>query len=103
LGHWDRPQAAGAERAEFGDAQARLDDILLEMADLRPGQRVLDVGCGLGATLETINRRMSGMTLTGLNIDPRQLELCRGIEPANGNRLSWQEGDACSLPFPAAS
>lgn len=103
LGHWDRPQAAGQERAEFGRAQARLDDILLEMADLRPGQRVLDVGCGLGATLETINRRMSGMTLTGLNIDTRQLELCRGIEPANGNRLSWQEGDACHLPFPDAS
>ena len=103
LGHWDRPQAAGGERAEFGHAQARLDDILLEMADLHSGQSLLDVGCGLGATLETINRRMRGMTLTGLNIDARQLELCRGIEAANGNRLSWQEGDACSLPFAAAS
>ncbi len=103
LGHWDRPQAAGGERAEFGHAQARMDDIILEMANLQPGQRVLDVGCGLGATLETINRRMSGMTLTGLNIDARQLALCRGIEATNGNRLSWQEGDACSLPFGAAS
>ena len=99
LGHWDRPPAAGAERAEFGRAQARLDEILLEMADLRPEQSVLDVGCGLGATLETLNRRLGGMTLTGLNIDARQLELCRGIEPANGNRLTWHEGDACDLPF----
>ena len=99
LGHWDRPQAAGSERAEFARAQARLDDVLLEMAALRPGQHVLDVGCGLGGTLETINRRMSGMTLTGLNIDARQLELCRGIAPANGNRLYWEEGDAGRLPF----
>jgi cyclopropane fatty-acyl-phospholipid synthase-like methyltransferase len=103
LGHWDRPQAAGAERAEFGRAQARLDEILLGMADLRPGQCVLDIGCGLGSSLETINRRMGGMSLTGLNIDARQLELCRGIEPANGNRLSWAESDACHLPFPAGS
>ncbi len=103
LGHWDRPQVAGNERAEFGRAQARLDEILLQMADLQPGQRVLDVGCGLGGTLQTINQRMSGMALTGLNNDTRQLELCRGIEPENGNRLSWQEGDACSLPFAAAS
>jgi MPBQ/MSBQ methyltransferase len=102
LGHWDSPQAAGSERAEFGRAQARLDDILLELADLRPGQSVLDVGCGLGATLETLNRRTSGMVLTGLNIDARQLELCRGIEAANGNRLSWEEGDACDMPFAAA-
>ena len=103
LGHWDRPQAAGSERADFARAQARLDEVLLDMAELRPGQRVLDVGCGLGGTLETVNRRMSGMTLTGLNIDARQLELCRGIEPANGNRLSWEEGDAGHLPFPAES
>ena len=103
LGHWDRPQAAGSERAEFGHAQARLDEILLEMADLQPGQRVLDVGCGLGATLETISRRVSGMALTGLNIDARQLELCRGIEAANGNQLCWYQGDACRLPFRAAS
>jgi MPBQ/MSBQ methyltransferase len=103
LGHWDRPQAAGGERAEFGRAQAKLDEILLEMADLHPGQSVLDVGCGLGGTLQTINRSMSGMALTGLNIDARQLELCRGIEAANGNRLSWEEGDACRLPFAAAS
>jgi cyclopropane fatty-acyl-phospholipid synthase-like methyltransferase len=103
LGHWDRPQAAGGERAEFGRAQARLDDLLLEMADLHPGQSVLDVGCGLGGTLQTINLRMSGMALAGLNIDARQIELCRGIEAAHGNRLSWEEGDACCLPFAAAS
>jgi len=103
LGHWDRPQAAGRERTEFAHAQAKLDEILLEMADLRPGQRVLDVGCGLGATLETVNRRMGGMVLTGLNIDARQLEVCRGIEAQNGNRLSWEQGDACNLPFAAAS
>ena len=103
LGHWDRPQAAGIERAEFDRAQARLDDILLEMADLDSGQSLLDVGCGLGGTLETINRRMSGMALTGLNIDARQLDVCHGIQAANGNRIAWQQGDACRLPFAAGS
>jgi MPBQ/MSBQ methyltransferase len=101
LGHWDAPP--DAQPGEFARAQARMDDLLLDMADLRDGQRVLDAGCGFGASLEAVNRRLKGMRLTGLNIDPRQLELCRQLEPHNGNLLEWREADACRLPFPAAS
>jgi SAM-dependent methyltransferase len=43
------------------------------------------------------------MHLTGINVDPRQLALCRGLRPANGNRLDWREADACELPVEDAS
>jgi SAM-dependent methyltransferase len=101
LGHWDG--APSGEKSEFARAQARMDEVLLCMAALRDGQRVLDVGCGFGASLDAVNRSFTGMTLAGVNIDPRQLELCRTLEPQNGNRFEWREADACRLPFPDAS
>lgn len=103
LGHWDNPETAwqggkgGAE--EFEQAQARLDDVLIGMADLADGMAVLDVGCGFGGTLQAIDRTWRRMTLTGVNLDPRQLRICRDLHPRSCNRMEWLEADACELPF----
>jgi MPBQ/MSBQ methyltransferase len=100
LGYWDEPaQPTGT----FASAQARLDDLVLEMARIGAGEGVLDVACGFGGTLERINLAKSGMWLAGVNVDPRQLAICRQLRPANRNRLEWQEADACRLPFAANS
>lgn len=101
LGHWDSSGApsGGDSRQEFARAQRRLDEQMLALADLRDGQHVLDVGCGFGGTIEMIGRARRGMSLVGVNIDPRQLDICRTIEAVNGNRLEWREADACRLPF----
>ncbi|HUJ85453.1 MAG TPA: class I SAM-dependent methyltransferase [Burkholderiales bacterium] len=104
LGHWDaapQPDALGA--ADFRRAQARLDAALLGMAGLADGQRVLDVGCGFGGTLQAINERHAGMRLLGVNVDARQLEICRQLVPRGGNRLEWVLADACRLPLADAS
>lgn len=106
LGYWDEPQqadVAGMRPEEFAKAQQRLNERLLDMADLAPGQKILDVGCGFGGTLEAVNRHWSNMQLTGVNIDSRQLDICRQIVPASGNTLQWQQADACRLPFAANS
>jgi SAM-dependent methyltransferase len=107
LGHWNvqagfDPDAPPVPN-EFALAQARLNAYLLEMAALRDGQSVLDAGCGFGGTLEAVNGHHSGMRLTGVNIDPRQLGLCRQIAARNGNRLDWEHADACELPHADAS
>ncbi len=101
LGYWDAPP--GVAKEDFVAAQQRLDDRLVAMAGLEAGQDVLDAGCGFGGTLGGLNRRLAGMRLTGVNIDPRQLEICRMQLPANDNRFEWHESDACRLPFPDAS
>ncbi|HEX4985708.1 MAG TPA: class I SAM-dependent methyltransferase [Burkholderiales bacterium] len=105
LGHWDPPLAPEAEPSprEFEQAQERLAQTLLAMAALGNGQGVLDAGCGFGGTLDLVNGRHAGMELVGVNVDPRQLDLCRRIGPANGNRLRWELADACGTPLPAAS
>jgi MPBQ/MSBQ methyltransferase len=103
LGYWDDPPAlsvpCGVE--EFATAQRRLTEILVGLSGSRGGQSVLDVGCGFGGTLDVLARTRS-IRLTGVNIDPRQLEICRSIS-RDRSELWLVLADACSLPFEAAS
>jgi MPBQ/MSBQ methyltransferase len=107
LGYWDRPDASEPGRLtspeEFVRAQARLNEILLSLTDLRHQQHILDVGCGFGGSLQQINQDYHHMDLTGVNIDPRQLAICRQLIPRHSNRFHWIQADACILPFRADS
>ena len=105
LGDWEAPPqpASPDDPAAFERAQRRLNDRLLAMAGIADGQRVADVGCGFGGTLAAVDAGHRGMTLLGLNIDPRQLAVCASLRPAPGNTLAWIQADACALPLADAS
>jgi cyclopropane fatty-acyl-phospholipid synthase-like methyltransferase len=103
LGYWDDPPSLDmpCHSREFETAQARLTEIMIGLADLRGAHDVLDIGCGLGGTLEAL-ARWPDMRLVGINVDRRQLDICRGV-PVVGNSLSLVMADACTLPFRSAS
>jgi ubiquinone/menaquinone biosynthesis C-methylase UbiE len=99
-GYWENPKAADGTRADYTEAMEQMNGVLLAAGRVADGQRLLDVGCGFGGTIQQINAGHSGMDLTGLNIDPRQLAAAEAqTSPARGNEISWVEGDACELPF----
>jgi SAM-dependent methyltransferase len=100
LGLWGTPPSAQelARPGAYDMAMAHLDDRLRALADLRDNQCVLDVGCGLGGTLQAVDARHVGMQLVGINIDPRQLAACRRFQARPGNRLLWVQADATALP-----
>lgn len=102
LGHWDDP-AADPLATPRPVAQQRMNDVLVGMAGVADGAAVLDVGSGLGGTLGSIARSHTAMRLVGLEVDERQLQLCRAVDAGPGNALHWVRGDACSLPFPSQS
>jgi MPBQ/MSBQ methyltransferase len=95
LGYWDDPAAGG----DFEAAQARLTERIIGLAPGLSGGSVLDVACGFGGTLAALDVALRGVKLTGLNIDPRQLALCRGAVVRPENALTLVAGDACALPF----
>lgn len=97
LGYW--PPGQTCEPDNFASAQARLDDVVIEAAALTDGLAVLDVACGLGGLLATLDARFRGMELTGVNHDPRQLDACHRVRPRPDTILRWVEADACRLPF----
>jgi SAM-dependent methyltransferase len=103
-GSWDDPQRADGSVADFAAAAERLTERLIDQAAIASGQRILDAGCGFGGTLARLNEGGDALDLTGLNIDPRQLQrAAASVEPSPGNRLTWVVGDACAMPFAAAS
>lgn len=69
---------------------------LVEALDLRPGQRVLDVGCGPGRHANALGER--GLEVVGVDISERFLEVARSRAPEG---VTYQRGDARSLGFDA--
>lgn len=71
-------------------------DALLDRAAFRPGERVIDVGCGGGATSRMISRAVApGGTVVGLDISPALVAEAQRRAAAEGlSNLSFEAGDA---------
>jgi ubiquinone/menaquinone biosynthesis C-methylase UbiE len=63
---------------------------------LKPGDRLLDVGCGTGALLHRLSRSHPAALLTGLDPVPEMLAVARGRLPPE---VELREGWAERLPF----
>jgi ubiquinone/menaquinone biosynthesis C-methylase UbiE len=73
---------------------------VLEQADLRPGLRVLDVGCGWA--YGTHWARTLGCRACGIDLAPDQVAWARAALE-DGTRLELVQADAKALPFAARS
>jgi cyclopropane-fatty-acyl-phospholipid synthase len=71
-----------------GNQQAKLD-LLAELMRLRPGARVLDVGCGWGGALTYLAVRY-GVTGVGISLVPQQCDFARDHARQNGVSLDFQ-------------
>jgi SAM-dependent methyltransferase len=67
---------------------------------LKPGTRMLDVGCGAGQ-LSLIAAR-KGLQVTGCDISTNWLESARARALTEGLEITFEEGDAESLPYEEA-
>lgn len=103
LGLWDSPPAhfAPCSAHEFEAAQQHLTDFVIDACAPRPGHRIADIACGLGGTLATLAARDASFDLIGINIDRRQLDICRSAAPSRS--LSLIAADACALPLAAGT
>ena len=64
----------------------------------RPGARVLELGCGAGAALLCLGRRVDGLDLSGLELQPGYADLARRNAAANGIEAWIIEGDLAEMP-----
>lgn len=76
---------------------------LLAAAQLKPGERVLDVACGTGVVARAAADAVGATgTVAGLDINPEMLATARKQVPSDKS-ISWHEASAESMPLPDRS
>jgi ubiquinone/menaquinone biosynthesis C-methylase UbiE len=75
------------------------DRLIRDVTQLEPGTRLLEVGCGGGAVLAVLGQEFPGVRLTGVDIEPRQLEFARGHLERSEVEAVLVQADALALPF----
>jgi ubiquinone/menaquinone biosynthesis C-methylase UbiE len=104
-GHWQLEGKGAAELFErylVPMITAKWAEDLLERAQPREGEAVLDVACGTGVVARLAAKRMGRGLVTGLDLNAGMLAVARNA-PTEGAAIIWIEGSALDLPFPADS
>jgi SAM-dependent methyltransferase len=86
----------------YDDELRAHNERLRAATDVRPGYRVLDVGCGTGQTTRDAARAAAPGDVLGIDISERMLERARELTAAARlDNVSYQCGDAQVHRFPA--
>jgi ubiquinone/menaquinone biosynthesis C-methylase UbiE len=81
--------------------RGRMAHVVADAADLQPGDRVVDIGCGPGTAARVAARR--GAAASGIDPSPVMLGLARWISTIRRTvSVSWLAGRAEELPLPDA-
>ncbi|QYT02364.1 Sterol 24-C-methyltransferase [Trichoderma simmonsii] len=85
----------------FKSAVNRHEHYLASSIGIKPGMRVLDVGCGVGGPAREIVK-FTGCHVTGLNINNYQISRAKQYAVKEGltHKLDFVQGDFMNLPFP---
>ncbi len=94
-GYW----RTGHETPEV--ATEALIDLLVERLDLAPGQEIVDIGCGYGATAGRLARQF-GVQVTGFTVSAAQAVMARGRDGVEVFCQDWLENRLESERFDRA-
>jgi protein-L-isoaspartate O-methyltransferase len=98
IAYWN--DVAGPKWVKIGDAMdarfAGMNEVLLARAAARPGESVLDIGCGTGTTARPLAALVApGGHVTGIDVSVPML----GVARERGGDVSYLEADAQTHDF----
>ncbi|MGJ5178911.1 class I SAM-dependent methyltransferase [Bradyrhizobium oligotrophicum] len=105
IAYWNGP--GGQRWSDRQEAQdillAPVSQILIDRIAAKPGDRILDIGCGCGGLSIALARQVApGGHVLGVDISAPMLERARAVAPA-GLPAEFVLADATVHPFPPAS
>jgi ubiquinone/menaquinone biosynthesis C-methylase UbiE len=77
--------------------------VILDQATVRPGHRVLDIGCGTGTLATLIKEIYPGVDVVGLDPDPKALARAQRKAERLAVSIRLDRGFSHELPYPEAS
>jgi protein-L-isoaspartate(D-aspartate) O-methyltransferase len=92
--YWDGDRRTGYGGMKYDGRWRKVADALVQHYGLKPGDRVLDVGCGKGFLLFDLTQALPGLEVTGLDISA--YALANAKEEIRGQLVA---GHARKLPF----
>ncbi|TMV88869.1 methyltransferase [Thioclava sp. BHET1] len=79
--------------------RSAMDAVFLAAAcDARPGQSVLELGCGAGVASLCLGARVPGLAQIGLEVQPSYAALAQANAQSNGVTLDVVQGDLAQMP-----
>jgi cyclopropane fatty-acyl-phospholipid synthase-like methyltransferase len=99
-GYWEND----ADDSSVEVATDRLTDLMIEGLAAKPGQRVLDIGCGVGHPARRLVRA-SDVDVVGISVSHIQVAEASELTAEDGlaDRATFRFGDAMDMPFPDGS
>jgi ubiquinone/menaquinone biosynthesis C-methylase UbiE len=76
---------------------------LIVQANIQPGQRVMDLGCGTGTLAIMVKQAQPQAEVCGLDADPEMLGVARAKATQEGVAVAFDEGMTFALPYADAS
>ena len=103
--HWNSDEAAHwvTHQAAYDRMLAPFTAMVLDAATFNPGDRVLDIGCGCGATTRAAARAVAPGTAVGVDLSAPMLSRARADADAAGlTNTVFDQADAQVHPFEEA-
>ena len=79
--------------------EAAFKRVLVHTLAAKPGERILDLGCGTGTLAIAIARKAAGAEIHGIDADPVVIERAKVKQIRAAVTVNWRQGFAQSLPF----
>ena len=94
---WARRMISGNSPGAWANHTDNDVQFVMSQLGLRPGDRVLDLGCGWGR--HSLPLASAGLRVTGLDISHDLLLLARYHAEQQGVAINWIEGDIADVPL----
>jgi protein-L-isoaspartate(D-aspartate) O-methyltransferase len=93
--YWDGSRQTGYGGYKYDGRWRKVADAMIERYGIKPGMRILDVGCGKGFLLHDFLEACPGVEIAGIDVSAYALEhAMESVKP------HMQLGSAAKLPWP---